>query len=86
MNIGREMARYEIQFTFGGCDALIVDRSSNRSMKVKLEKPVTEENCRREFEALVEALRHSGNARENDGICCVTFPASAKRASAAGRA
>jgi hypothetical protein len=86
MNIGKEMARYEIQFTFGGCEALIVDRSSNRSMKVQLEKPVTEENYRKEFKALAEALRHSGNAREGDGISCVTFPAASRQVAVTGHA
>jgi hypothetical protein len=86
MNIGKEMARYEIQFTFGGCHALIVDKSLNRSMSVKLEKPVTDGNYRKEFEALVKALRHSGNAREGDGISCVTFPAASQQVAVAGRA
>jgi hypothetical protein len=86
MNIGKEMARYEIQFTFDSCEALIADRLSNRSMKVKLVEPVTEENYRKEFKALVEALRRSGNAREGDGISCVTFPAASRQVAVAGRA
>jgi hypothetical protein len=86
MNIDKEMARYEIQFTFGGCEARIVDRSSNRSMKVKLEKPVTEENYRKEFKDLTAALRHSGNARDGDGISCVTFPAASRPVALTGHA